>query len=353
MRRGCMIALSFIIAALALARADNAPVYILSFDANPAGLDSGIEWVMLCNQGNAAADLEGWSFHPDSSGRDHPLHGFTIPAGQCRAHIHPSSWLRNKDETIVLRDAAGREIDRTPVTSDGDNDNRFWVRRGAPGAADPDWRFELQTLAKGQQRIGTVLRVVDGDTIYIGPVEAAGVQAVRLTGIDAPELDTPEGQALKTRMETLCLNRPVTLMVDDLRPYDQYNRILAVVLAGDLSLNRELQADERVQALIIMPSAFVPYAAFTSTPPHPAPGQEVVFDASSAYTLDPQARIISYDWTIGDTVIKGRQIVTHAFPEAGTYTVVLTVTDSDGKKRRQNTAVLTVAVSVQDESAGD
>lgn len=335
------------LAVLAAAAGYGSDIYILSFDANPAGLDSGGEWVMLVNAGKADKDLEGWSFHTGLSGRTYPLKDFTIPAGQRRAYIHPSGWLRNENETIILTNAQGREIDRTPATSDTDNDNRFWLRHGAAGAADPDWRFELQTLAKGGYRTGTVLRVTDGDTLDIGPVDAAGVQTIRLVGIDTPELDTEEGRAMETLVTALCLGQEVILDVDDLDQYDKYNRIVGVVLMDGRNLNRELQADKRVQALIIPPSEFLPYAACTVAPEHPAAGEVVTFDASASYTLDPRAAIVSYAWEIEGEKIKASQTptVTHIFPKPGSCQATLTVTDSDGRKHRCNSLQITVLIS--------
>jgi hypothetical protein len=34
-------------------------------------------------------------------------------------------WLSNSEEAINLRNAKGEEVDRTPVVSDNENDNRY------------------------------------------------------------------------------------------------------------------------------------------------------------------------------------------------------------------------------------
>lgn len=68
-----------------------------------------------------------------------------------------------------------------------------------------------------------------------------------------------------------------------------------------------------------------PQANFSYSPPQPILGQPVSFDAS-----DSDGHIVEYRWGLGDgTTIKGRT-VTHACPQADTYTAELTVTDNDG-----------------------
>jgi hypothetical protein len=34
-------------------------------------------------------------------------------------------WLDNSEEVIILRNVVGEEIDRTPVVSDNEDDNRY------------------------------------------------------------------------------------------------------------------------------------------------------------------------------------------------------------------------------------
>jgi hypothetical protein len=50
----------------------------------------------------------------------------------------PYQWLDNEDESIILKDSEGKEIDKTPVLSDTKDDNRCWVRK------DSEWDFEVK-----------------------------------------------------------------------------------------------------------------------------------------------------------------------------------------------------------------
>jgi len=71
-----------------------------------------------------------------------------------------------------------------------------------------------------------------------------------------------------------------------------------------------------------------PVARFTYSPLNPLTSETVTFDAISSYDLD--GTIVSYKWNFGDgTTATGRK-VTHSYPQDGSYTVKLTVTDDNG-----------------------
>jgi len=72
-------------------------------------------------------------------------------------------------------------------------------------------------------------------------------------------------------------------------------------------------------------------ADFTWTPTSVFVGAQVAFDASAS-TPDG-GTIVSYEWDFGDgtpKVVEGDPVVTHVYAVAGTQTVTLTVTDSEG-----------------------
>jgi len=79
-----------------------------------------------------------------------------------------------------------------------------------------------------------------------------------------------------------------------------------------------------------------PVANFTVSPTDPVPGTTIVFNAAGS-TVAFGRTILSYEWSFGHVVDGVTQtgtgaVVAHAFPSEGTYTVVLTVTDSAGRK---------------------
>ncbi len=72
-----------------------------------------------------------------------------------------------------------------------------------------------------------------------------------------------------------------------------------------------------------------PTAAFTFSPTSPSVDSVVQFDASLS-TASPDRTIVSYRWAFGDGGTGSGRVDTHTYSTAGTYTVVLTVTDNIG-----------------------
>jgi len=74
----------------------------------------------------------------------------------------------------------------------------------------------------------------------------------------------------------------------------------------------------------------LPVAYFTFSPSAPTSGQIVAFDASASYAPGiPTKTIDSYNWDFGDGTNATGIAVTHAYDTAGTFSVTLTVVDSD------------------------
>nr|WP_243436257.1 PKD domain-containing protein [Acanthopleuribacter pedis] len=71
-----------------------------------------------------------------------------------------------------------------------------------------------------------------------------------------------------------------------------------------------------------------PSADFTFSPTDPRVGDAIFFDASTS--SDPDGTIEEYRWSLGNGIVRGGQTLAYAYPGAGAYNVVLTVTDNNG-----------------------
>ena len=72
-----------------------------------------------------------------------------------------------------------------------------------------------------------------------------------------------------------------------------------------------------------------PVASFTATPKIASIGETVNFDASQS--SDSDGTITTYSWNFGDNNTATGVTSNHAYTEQGTYTIILTVTDNNGK----------------------
>ncbi len=327
-------------------------IVINEFDLNPAGKDAGNEWIALYNPSEVEIDISNWTLET-THGRRATVRipqKIAMPPGGYWTYIHPTQWLDNEDELIILKDAEGMEVDRTLMARDTDNDNRYWTRYpdGLDTNSDSDWRFRKRPLSKGIIRNGTVKYVEDGDTIDVifapESKDIRGIQRIRLVNIDTPELKTLEGKKVKELVEKMCLEKIVELEIDDERQYDKYYRLLAVLNINGINLNAYLLKEGYARSLIILPSEFIPYASFIYSPEKLSVNQMIIFDASASYSLDPDATIISYKWNFADGTIGTGKVVNHSYSSAGDYTVVLTVIDSDGKVSRMNTRLAKIII---------
>lgn len=127
-------------------------VVINEFEQNPPGNDNYLsveEWVELYNPTSEEVDVSGWTLSP--------THGETVTVSLPKGTVietngyyvcgRGSQWLDNDDESVILQDADGNEIDRTPAKSDEENNERSWARypNGQDADSDMDWRFQTST----------------------------------------------------------------------------------------------------------------------------------------------------------------------------------------------------------------
>jgi hypothetical protein len=81
--------------------------------------------------------------------------------------------------------------------------------------------------------VGTVLRVIDGDTIVVGN------ESVRLLGINTPEKGEEYYSEAKIFLENIVLNKKIVLEKSK-ENRDKYGRLLRYVFVGDKNVNLEL-----------------------------------------------------------------------------------------------------------------
>jgi PKD repeat protein len=82
---------------------------------------------------------------------------------------------------------------------------------------------------------------------------------------------------------------------------------------------------------VVVSAAANPTAAFDISPtPGPGAGESVFLDASAS-TVSSGRSIVGYAWNFGDGGTGSGRMTSHVYSRAGTYTVVLAVTDSTGR----------------------
>jgi hypothetical protein len=212
-------------------------IIIYAFDQNPAGLDEGNEWITIHNPTNKSVDIGNWTLETTN--------GSTASVWIAEDTLYPGAyitispsyrWIDNNNESIILRDAVGEEVDRTPALNDNENDNRYWMRNNS------EWTFGVTALEKGELWSGYVKNVVDGDTVDVR-FNIYGIQRVRLVGIDAPEIGEGGYEEAKAFVNKTCLGEEVKLDVDDKRQYDPHYRILAVVYVNGTNPNKKFKKE--------------------------------------------------------------------------------------------------------------
>lgn len=96
-------------------------------EANPPGTDAGNEWAELLNKGFEDVDVSGWRLWTDDTPPEEHFfpEGSVVPGGQrLVVNLTSGQFIDNVGEVVVISDASGNEVDRTPALTDTANDNR-------------------------------------------------------------------------------------------------------------------------------------------------------------------------------------------------------------------------------------
>jgi micrococcal nuclease len=104
---------------------------------------------------------------------------------------------------------------------------------------------------------GTVVRVVDGDTIYVQLADR--VEKIRYLGVNTPEIhhpvrgEEPGGREAADVNRRIVDGRRVRLELD-VRTRDRYGRLLAYVWVGEIMVNAELVRRGYAQVMTVPPN---------------------------------------------------------------------------------------------------
>ena len=101
---------------------------------------------------------------------------------------------------------------------------------------------------------GVCTYVTDGDTI-----EVDGLGKIRMVGVNTPERGVEGYICSKRFVQKLCLNKEVSLDIDDSKNTDRYGRYLAVVIVDGKNLNEMLLKEGLAEIMYMPPSEFYPY----------------------------------------------------------------------------------------------
>ena len=104
---------------------------------------------------------------------------------------------------------------------------------------------------------GTVVRVVDGDTIHVRIGER--VEKVRYIGVNTPEVHHPRKGEEPGGREAMAMNRWLVdgrqvRLETDVRSRDRYGRLLAYVWVGETMINAELVERGYAQVMTVPPN---------------------------------------------------------------------------------------------------
>jgi len=127
-------------------------IVINEVESNPSGNDNRREieeWVELYNPTNDSLSLSGWSLIATQGQNRIDLNGI-IAGKDYFVFQQGSQWINNED-SVMLVNPAGEEVDQSPLLVDENNNSFSWQR--CPNGQDTDsvndWRFQASSKDMG------------------------------------------------------------------------------------------------------------------------------------------------------------------------------------------------------------
>lgn len=238
----------------------NATVIVINeVELNPRGNDAGREWIELYNPSDVDVNISDFKIRTSFKSATIQLpSNAEIEVNETYVVELDRKILSNTAESLVLTNATGGIIDRTPSLVDRSDDGRTWQRipdgnnewQFAAGTRDelndPDGQVSATRSARSGlvQCQGTAgcaegmaIRIVDGDTLYVRV--NATVYKIDLALASAPPR-TEQGYAeSRSFTQSLCLGSNVLVDQDD-KLLTSDTSVIAVVYCESTNLNSEL-----------------------------------------------------------------------------------------------------------------
>ena len=151
---------------------------INEWEQNPAGTDTGKEWVELYNPTSQAVNIGGWKLVNGYSGKSVKIAAGTVIASDGYL-VFPwtnGTLINSYPDRITLMDSSGREVDRTPDAKDEKNNNLCQARypNGKDLGSDTDWKFQAST--PGSSNGGSTADIYAGESLALSIQSHAGLQ---------------------------------------------------------------------------------------------------------------------------------------------------------------------------------
>jgi endonuclease YncB( thermonuclease family) len=240
--------------------AQDTGILINEVELNPQGSNIGKQWIELFNPVDVGVNISDFEIRTSFKSATIQLPpDAAIDANGTYVVELDRQTLSNTAESLVLANASGEIIDRTPSLVDRSSDDRTWQR--IPDGGD-EWQFRAGTrdelndpngqasatrsasASSAAQCLGTagcaegiVTRIVDGDTLYV-KVNST-VYKIDLSLAKAPSSNEEGFIDSRSFTRSLCLGSSVLIDQDD-RLLTSENSVIAVVYCGSTNLNSEL-----------------------------------------------------------------------------------------------------------------
>lgn len=239
-------------------------IVINEVELNPRGNDVGREWIELYNPTGREINASDFMLKTSFKSANVSLPRVSLDPGETHVVELDRQTLSNTAEMISIVDnETGRTIDRTPSLVDRSDDGRTWQRmpdgnkewQFASGTKDrlndpdsvstralkqqnePGDSSEIECIGSAGCAEGIVVRIVDGNTLYIRVNNT--LYKVDLALAKAPS-NSEDGFAESTAFtRSLCLGSSALIDQDDKQPASR-GTIVATVYCSSDNLNSEL-----------------------------------------------------------------------------------------------------------------